>query len=106
MAHHPDDHKHRPSGLPETPDSLAQPVEPAAKQPSVGGNDDVAETVKSHEQASEYGRDASKDELSVDELEEVVGGLTTVSIPLCKNCHQRVAVHQMTVCAVCFVKLK
>ncbi|ANY67788.1 hypothetical protein BBD42_15925 [Paenibacillus sp. BIHB 4019] len=42
------------------------------------------------------------DELLEEELEEVVGGLATVSIPRCKLCHVRIAVYDMTVCAVCF----
>lgn len=43
-------------------------------------------------------------EMSEDELAEVVGGLTTVVIPLCKHCQTRIAVHEMNVCAICYVK--
>jgi len=50
--------------------------------------------------------DEIDDALSDDELEETVGGRTTVVVPLCKNCQQRIAVHQMTLCATCFLKLK
>lgn len=45
-----------------------------------------------------------EDELTEDELEVVVGGLATVLVPLCKHCQQRIAVHDMSVCAVCFLK--
>lgn len=44
------------------------------------------------------------DELTEDELEVVVGGLATIPVPLCKHCQQRIAVHDMSVCAACFVK--
>ncbi|RXZ82293.1 hypothetical protein EBB07_11520 [Paenibacillaceae bacterium] len=47
----------------------------------------------------------NEEELSETELEEVVGGLATVPIPLCKHCGQRVAVHEMKVCAACFRKV-
>lgn len=40
--------------------------------------------------------------LSDDQLEEIVGGLTHVKIPLCKKCKQRIAVHGMSLCATCF----
>lgn len=46
------------------------------------------------------------DLLNDEDLQEIVGGLTTVVIPLCKNCQERVAVHQMKLCASCFLKLK
>jgi hypothetical protein len=45
-------------------------------------------------------------ELADDELEEIVGGLTSVVVPICTNCQKRVAVYQMRLCAVCFLKLK
>lgn len=44
--------------------------------------------------------------LEDDELEEIVGGLTSVMVPICTNCKKRVAVYQMTLCAVCYLKLK
>ncbi|MDT9721992.1 hypothetical protein QVE09_24085 [Paenibacillus sp. ClWae2A] len=44
------------------------------------------------------------DELLEEELEEVVGGLATVSIARCKVCHIRIAVYEMSVCAACFRK--
>jgi len=46
------------------------------------------------------------DELTEGELEEIVGGLTSVVVPICTNCHKRVAVYQMNLCAVCFLELK
>ncbi|MBW7474038.1 hypothetical protein K0T92_04730 [Paenibacillus oenotherae] len=49
--------------------------------------------------------DKREGELTEDELEEVVGGLATVPVPLCKHCQQRIAVHDMSVCAACFLKL-
>lgn len=47
----------------------------------------------------------TEDELTEDQLEEVAGGLATVLVPLCKHCQQRIAVHDMSVCAGCFLKL-
>lgn len=45
-------------------------------------------------------------ELADDEMEEIVGGLASVAVPICTNCHKRIAVYQMKLCAVCFLKLK
>lgn len=50
------------------------------------------------------GRDWTEDELSDSELEEVAGGLATVIVPLCAQCQKRIAVHEMNICAACFVK--
>lgn len=44
------------------------------------------------------------DELPEDELEEVAGGLATVSIARCSVCHVGIAVYGMNVCTVCFRK--
>ncbi|WP_434748726.1 hypothetical protein [Paenibacillus amylolyticus] len=59
-----------------------------------------------HQQAENDHQEGSRpdDELLEVELEEVVGGLATVSIPRCKLCYVRIAVYDMTVCAVCFRK--
>ncbi|WP_339304050.1 hypothetical protein [Paenibacillus sp. FSL R5-0519] len=49
-------------------------------------------------------KDDPDQELLEEELEEVVGGLATVSIARCKVCHIRIAVYEMSVCAACFRK--
>ncbi|WP_146113431.1 hypothetical protein [Paenibacillus sp. PCH8] len=59
-----------------------------------------------HQQAENNHKEEIRqvDELLEAELEEVVGGLATVSIPRCRLCYVRIAVYDMTVCAVCFRK--
>ena len=49
-------------------------------------------------------KDDPDQELLEEELEEVVGGLATVSIARCKVCYIRIAVYEMSVCAACFRK--
>ncbi|MDF2667866.1 MAG: hypothetical protein K0R67_172 [Paenibacillus sp.] len=42
------------------------------------------------------------DELNDGQLEQVIGGLASIRVPLCKQCGQRVAVFNMEICAPCF----
>lgn len=68
--------------------------------------DDVKTSSESEGKARKNEIVEMDDALSDEDLEETVGGLTTVVVPLCKNCQERIAVHQMTLCAICFLKLK
>lgn len=48
------------------------------------------------------GSNRHDDELSDDDLETVAGGLASVPVPRCTVCQIRIAVYEMSICAVCF----
>ena len=57
------------------------------------------------DETDENGENGETGAMSDHELEVIVGGLTSVAVPICKHCQQRVAVYEMALCAACFRRL-